>query len=170
MAARFVERAQRDVERLHGRLDQRGRLRGTPFEAPYRGRQRRHRRTAAGHRIVRIAQIAGDLLDLHHGGAPVGEARFLAGLRPELVQLIDGVTQPVRLALRALDLGTQIGQRGILRAPLLPQPRHLARVALERPVGIEQRTMARHIDQGTLIVLAVNFDQRPHRAHATPAR
>ena len=38
---------------------------------------------AAGHRLVRVAQIAGDLLGLHHGGAPLGERGLFRRFRRE---------------------------------------------------------------------------------------
>ena len=60
---------------------------------------------------MRIAQIAGDLFRLHHAGAPLGERRFLAGLRRELAQLLDRVAQPVGLARGALDLGAMARDR-----------------------------------------------------------
>ena len=52
-----------------------------------------------------VAQIAGDFLGLHHGGAPLGQRGLLAGSRRERVELVDGMAQPVGLALGALDLG-----------------------------------------------------------------
>ena len=76
----LVERVERGVERLDRRLDQRRRL-------PARRSSRRTAADSAGtgeccaaDRLVRLAQIAGDLLGLHHGGAALGQRGFLAGL------------------------------------------------------------------------------------------
>ena len=71
----------------------------------------------AGDHVVGLAQILGDLLRLHHRGAPLGQRGLLAGLRRELAQLLDRVAQPVALALGALDFGTMRIGRGLrLRA------------------------------------------------------
>ena len=170
MTARLLDRGQRGIERLHGRLDQRRRLRGAALQPAQRRRQRRNRRATARHRIVCIAQIAHHLLDRHHGGPLLGERRFLVRLGAERLQFLDGVTQPIGLAPRALDLGAQRGQLGLPRAPFLPEPRDLLGVGVERAIGIEQRAVARHVDQRALVVLAVDLDQRgaerPQRLHA----
>ena len=105
MRARLFQRVEREVERFDRRLDQRRRLGRAALE-PADGRgERRHSRVGAGERVVRLAQVLGDLLRLHHGGAPLGEHGLLARLRAELVQFGDGVAQPVGLAAGTLDLG-----------------------------------------------------------------
>jgi len=52
---------------------------------------------------VRLAQVLGDLVHLHHRGAPLGERGFLARLRLELAEFLDRMAQPVGLAPRLLD-------------------------------------------------------------------
>ena len=80
-------------------------------------------------------------------------------------ELLDRVAQPFGLAARALDLGAMRRDRGLARAPLVPQPRHLGGVVLDAAIGVEQRAMGRRIDEGALVVLAVNLDQgRAERA------
>ncbi len=160
LAPRLVERVQRRVERFHHRVDQRRRLGGTPLQPPDRRRQHRHRRSAARHRLLRVAQVARDLLGLHHGGALLGERGLLLGLGAELAQFLDRVPQPVGLALRALDLGAQRGQLRLLRAALVPEPRDPGGLVVEAAIGIEQRAMGRRVDQRALVVLAVNLHQR----------
>ena len=108
----------------------------------------------------RRAQILGDLFRLHHGGAPFGERRLLAGFRRETAELLDGVAQPFRLAARALDLGAMMGDGLLARAPLVPQPCHVGGVAFDAAIGVEQSAMGRRVDKGALVVLAVDFHQR----------
>ncbi len=86
-----------------------------------------------------VAQILGHLLGLHHGGAPLGERGFLAGLRRELAEFLDRVAQPVAFALGALDLGA-MGVGGALRlAPRLPQRATLAASASRPPKASSRR-------------------------------
>ena len=67
-----------------------------------------------------FTQVFRHLFRLHHCGAAVGESRFLAGLRRELVELIDRVAQPIALALRARDLGAMGIRGGLCFTPRLP--------------------------------------------------
>ena len=76
MRARFIERGQRRIERLHGRIDQCGRLRAPPLQPPQRRRERGNRRTVARDRIVRVAQILGDLVGLPSWRRAFRRARF----------------------------------------------------------------------------------------------
>ncbi len=162
---RFVQRHQRGVDRLHGRIDQRRRLRGAALEPPQRRGQQRHRRLRPGDAIERRAQILGDFFGLHHAGAPLGERGLLAGLRRQTGQLINGMAQPLGLALGARHLGTMLRDGGFARAAFVPQPRHRGGVSLESRIGIEQRTMRRRIDEGALVMLAVDFhESRAKRA------
>ena len=160
MRARLVERVERGVERLHGGLDQRRRLRAAPLQPPHRGRQRRHRRARARDRLVGIAQVARDLLGLHHAGAPVGERGLLAGLGLELAELVDRVAQPVGLARRALDVGAMLRDRVLGLAPRGPKPFDRRRIVLQPPIGVEQMAVGAGIDQRAGVVLAVDLDQR----------
>ena len=119
---------------------------------------------------MRIAQVLGHLLGLHHAGAPLGERGFLARLGAELAEFLDRVAQPVAFAFGALDLGAMRVGRGLRLAPRLPQRRDLRRVGLQRAEGIEQAAVGRGVDQRALVVLAVNLDQRGaeflHHLHA----
>ena len=116
------------------------------------------------------AQILADFLRLHHGGAALGKRGFLARLRGEAAELFDGVAQPFGLARRALDGGAVLGDGRFALAPLGPQPRHFGGVVLDAAIGVEQRAMGRGIDEGAVVVLAVDFDQSRRRARAAPAR
>ena len=170
MRARLVERGERGVERLHRRLDQRRRMRGAALEPPHRRRQRRHRRLRAGDRVMRLAQVARDLLDLHHGGAPLGERGFFRRLRAEPAQFLDRMAQPVGLALRALDVGAMRGKLLLAGAAFVPQPRDRPRLVVEVAKGVEQPAVGRGVDQRAVVVLAVDLDQRRRRARAASAR
>ena len=92
----------------------------------------------------------------------------VCGAKP--AELVDGVAQPFGLAVGALDVGAMTLDGGLARAPLVPQPRHFGGVVLDAAIGVEQRAMGRGVDEGALVVLAVNFDQRRCRARAAPAR
>jgi hypothetical protein len=108
---------------------------------------------------VCLAQIFRHLFRLHHRGTPFGKRRFLAGLRRKLVELIDGVAQPVSLALGALDLGA-VGIGGSLcLAPRIPKRFQYRCLLLEVSECVEKPAMCSCIDQSTFIVLTVNFDQ-----------
>jgi hypothetical protein len=119
----------------------------------------------AGDAVQRRAQILGDLFRLHHGGAPFGQRRLLAGFGCQTAELLDRVAQPFRLAARPLDLGAMIRDGVLARAPLVPQPRHLGGVAFDAAIGVEQGAMGCGVDEGTLVVLPVDFHQcRAERA------
>ena len=80
------------------------------------------------------------------------------------------MAQPIGLALRALDLGAVRRDLGLARAPLLPRPRDLRRLALKPAEGIEQPAMGGRIDERALVVLAVDLDQRGAERSPAPAR
>ena len=114
---------------------------------------------------MRGAQIVGDFFRLHHRGAALGERRFLSGLRIEAAKLVDGVAQPLGLAIGALDVGTMAFDRDVARAALVPQPRHFGGVGVDAAIGVQQGAMRRGVDEGAFVVLAVNLDQsRSQRA------
>ncbi len=159
MPARIVERRERGVDRLDGRLDQGRRLRLAALQPAHRGGQARHRRLGPGDRLVGVAQILCRLLGLHHGGAALRERRLLPGFRRERGQFLDRMAQPVRLAGGALHLGAmrRDGRFGV--APRRPQLTDLAGLLFEPPIGVEQTAVGRGVDQRAVVVLAVDFHQ-----------
>ena len=170
MAAGFLQRAKRGVERLHRRLDQRGRLRAAPLQPADDAGKRRHVRIGAGDHLVRVAQVFRHLLGLHHGGAPRGERGFLSRLGAKPVEFVDRVAQPVAFALSALDLRAVGGGFRFRGAARLPQRRHPGGIGLQRAEGVEQPAMGGGIGERALVVLAVDLDQRHaellHHLHA----
>ena len=56
-------------------------------------------------RILRLAQIGGDLLALHHRGAAFGKLSLLAVLWPQRLQFVGGVAKIIGLAGGALHAG-----------------------------------------------------------------
>ena len=113
-------------------------------------RQRRHRRLIARHRVVRVTQVAGDLLGLHHGGPPLGQCGLLGGLRVKLCESFGHrMAQPIGLALRALHRCALRHQRALAQAQLVPQELDRLRVALEPPERVQQPAMGRSVDQST---------------------
>ena len=156
----LFQRVDGDIDRLHGRFDQMRQIAGTAFQPAHRGGQRRHRRMVAADRLLRLAQVAGDLLALHHGGAAFGQRGFLAVLWPQRLQFVGGVAQIIRLAGRALHAGAMLVERGVGGAPRIPERFQRRDVLLEPGEGVEQLPVGRGIDQRALVMLAVDFDQR----------
>ena len=105
-------------------------------------------------------QVLVHLLGLHHGGAPLGQRRFLTRLGLEPGELLDRVAQPLRLAPRRLDPRAMRLDRLAGVARLRPRARHRAGVVLELSERIEQRAMGGDVDQRALVVLTVDLDQR----------
>ncbi len=130
MPARIVERRERGVDRLDGRLDQGRRL------------------------------IAGDLLALHHRGAAFGKLSFLAVPGSQRLQFGGGVAEIVRFAGGALHAGAVRVERIVGGAPHIPQRFKGSDLFLEPREGIEQLAVGGSIDQRALVVLAVDLDQR----------
>ncbi len=160
MVARLVKRRQRGIERLHGRIDKAGRLGGAPLQPAHCGRQRRHRRAAARHDGLGLAQILGDLFGLHHAGAAFRQRGFLARLGRKLRQLVSRMAQPVGLALGTLHLGAVARDLLLGIAADCPQPGDLGGFGLQAPIGVQQQPVGGGIDKGAVVMLAVDFDQR----------
>ena len=74
----------------------------------------------AAHRVLRLAQIAGDFLALHHRGAALGQRGFLAVPGLELFQLVGGVAQIIRLARGALHARAVLVKRRMRGAARVP--------------------------------------------------
>ncbi len=110
--------------------------------------------------VLRLAQIGGDLLALHHHRAAVGERRLLAVLRRERLQFIGSMAQIVRLARGAFHAGAVLVERTVRRAARVPELFQRRDVLLQPRKCIEQPPMGRGIDQRALVMLAVDFDQR----------
>ena len=53
-----------------------------------------------------------------------------------------------------------IGHGDLTRAALAPQRRHFGCLVLDAPIGIEQGAMGRGIDEGAVVMLAVDFNKR----------
>ena len=170
MRPRLFQPGQRGIERLDHRLDQRRRLRLTALQPAQRAGDGAHRRLLATDDIVRLAQVFGDLLDLHHVGAPLRERRLLARLGAELAELVDRMAQPVGFATGALDLGAVFLDRGLGLAARVPQHGKPGGVLFQAAIGIEQPPVGRGVDQRAVVVLAVDLDQRAaqllHHLHA----
>ena len=113
----------------------------------------------AGDGLMRRAQILGGLLRLHHGGPPLGERSLLAALRRETSELIDRVAKPFGLAAGALDIRPMRLDRGFALAPLIPAAPDIRGSVLKAAKRVEQCAMRCRLDEGAVIMLAVNFDQ-----------
>ena len=117
----LLQRVDGDVDRLHRGLDQRRRRSGAALQPAHRGGQRRYRRMVAGDGVLRLAQVGGDLLALHHAGATIRKLGLLAVLGLQLLQLVRGMAQIVGVAGSALHVGAVRLQRGIGSLAGLPQ-------------------------------------------------
>ena len=94
---------QRRVERLHRPGDEVGSLAGAALQLAQGRRKDRHRRSRARHRLVRLAQIAGNLFRPHQHGALLGEGLFLARLRSERLQFLDRMAHVIGIAQRTRE-------------------------------------------------------------------
>ena len=109
---------------------------------------------------MRRAQIVGDLLCLHHRGAALRERGFLARLRRQAAELFNGMAQPLGLAAGALNIGAMALHRRFALAPLRPQRGDRGGLPFDAAIGVEQSAMRGRFDEGALIVLTVDFDER----------
>ena len=108
---------------------------------------------------MRLANIGGDFLALHHRLATLGERLFLAGLRVELGQFVMGVARVIGRLAGAGDAGALGGE---LRLDLAQRPAGGAGRLAKRAVaaiGVDQRAMGGGVEQRAFVVLAVDFDQ-----------
>ena len=71
--ARVFQRMQCELQRFDGRGYQGGRLSAAPIEPAQRRREHGQRRMHAAESVVRIPQVGGDFLRLHHQRAPLGQ-------------------------------------------------------------------------------------------------
>ena len=124
----------------------------------------------AADRLLRLAQVGGDLLALHHGGATGGQRGLLAILGRELLQFVGGVAEVIGFARGALHAGAMLLQRGVGGAAGVPERFDRRDVLFETGEGVEQAAVGGGIDQRALVVLAVDLDQggtdRLQRLHA----
>src|SRR5207253_2783920 len=81
-------------------------------------------------------------------------------LRAQLRKLRHRMAQPLGFALCALHLGTLRDECRLAGAQLAPQELDRIRLALEPAESVEQRPMRRRVDQGALVVLPMDLDQR----------
>ncbi len=110
--------------------------------------------------VLRLAQIGGDLLALHHRGAALRQCGLLAVPGLKLLQLIGGVAQIVRLAGGTLHGRTMFVEHAVGGAPCVPKLLQRGDILLEAGERIEQAPVRRGVDQRALVMLAVNLDQR----------
>ena len=107
-----------------------------------------------------LPQLAGDLLGLHHAGAAGGEGLFLFWLGRELGQLLVGVAQIVGVLAR---LGDSLLLRRQIRPRLAPGGPGLAgggEFSGEPTKGVDERAVLGGVDEGAVVVLAVDLHQR----------
>ena len=114
----------------------------------------------AGHRLMRLGDVAGDLLGAHHLLAPVGERVFLAFLRRQRRELVDRGAQIVRLDAGRSDPGAEIGERRFRPPPGGVSHGDRFALPIEPPEGIEQRPVHGRLDHGAVGMLTVDLDQR----------
>src|SRR5262249_59109622 len=122
--------------------------------------RRRYGGVRAGRAVVSRAQIVGALFRLHHRRTAFRKLGFLTGLRRQAAELFDGMAQPLGLATGALNVGTMALHRRFALAPLGPQLCDGGGIPLEAAIGVEQAAMGGCFDEGALIVLAMDFDER----------
>ena len=108
---------------------------------------------------MRVADVGGDFLALHHPLTALGERFLLARLDREPRQFLVGVTR---------EIGRRLALRDFARArspsPLRPReawrtPRASPGPAPQPAIGVDQRAVGRRVEQRAFVVLAVDFDQ-----------
>ncbi len=129
-----------------------------------------HRRGIAVQEFGGFRDVAGDPLGLHHLLPAFGEFVLLTVLRRKFLELFDGGAQIVGLARRAFHLLAVLLQRPLAIAPQTIQPGDLCNFIGQSAEGIEKGTMGVGIDQGAIVVLAMDLDQHlaglAHQLHA----
>ena len=108
---------------------------------------------------MRVLDVGGDLLALHHLLAFLGEPLLLARLDIELLEFVAGVACEIgrlltlgEAAALACEFSLQRPQPGVSRARRFG-------VGLKAAIGVDQRAVSGRVEQRPLVVLAVNFDE-----------
>ena len=110
--------------------------------------------------VLRLAQIAGDLLPLHHRGPAFGKGGLLAVFGLQLFQFVGSMPQIIGLARGALHACAMRFERSISSASGVPERLQCRHILFEAGKRVEQAAVARGIHQRPLVMLTVNFNQR----------
>ena len=129
------------------------------LDAAQRGREARAARPLPLQRIERLGELGGDLLGIHHQLAPGGQGLLLAGLRIEQAKLLERVAEIVGIGARGGDLALVAGPFGLGPLPSVVGLADARRLPAQAAEGIHQVAMAGRIDQGAVVMLAVDLDQ-----------
>ena len=114
---------------------------------------------AAGQFRLRGVEGVDQLLRVHQAVALVGELLFLAGLRLQLVQLVDLVAKISLVLLRPLQLRLG-GAVGLQRLPPgVVALGDLPGACLQPAVGVQQAAVVRLVEQAALLELPLDFHQ-----------
>ena len=109
-APRLLQMVERSAESCDRRLEQARRLRRLPLQASRKPDKLGERRRVAADELVRLVEIAGDLLGAHEELPPLGERRLLARFRRKRLKLRYGGAQVIGVAVRRFQRGTQLGR------------------------------------------------------------
>ena len=160
-ARRGVERDQDAVDRLEAGFDQVGRLPGATFEPAEQRREGRGRGAVARDRLVRLAKVARNLGGLLHRRAALAQPLFLARLGSELGQFGLDVMEIFGVGARLVETLALLDMQSLRRPPCREGGAHLPQPGLEPSEGVEQGAVLRGVDECTVVVLAMEFDEMP---------
>ncbi len=156
----LFEGGQGAVDGRDGAIEQAAGRGGLPLQPAHEAGERGHRRGRAGDGVVGLDHIGGDLLGAHHGGAAGGELFFLVGLWRQRGQLVHRRAQVAGFGLGGGDARLERGDGLIGGAPGGVEGADLAGGFAQAVEGVEQGAVGAGFDQGAVIVLAVDLDQR----------
>ena len=148
------------LERRRRRLEHRAGARRHPLDRPLRAGEPRLDAALTAEDRQRLGDRLAELLAVHQPRARRGERLLLARLGRQLVQLVLHVAPIGLLARRPLDLGGGRLPRPLRLSPGCMGGAHRRDRGLEPAVGIEQTALGRRIEQGLLLVLAMDLDQQ----------
>jgi len=140
------------------------------LEPAHQRSNQRNRRTVSIQEFRGLGDIAGNPLRLLHLRPPLGKLFLFAVLRRERFELFDGCAQVVRFARRRLDAGPMRLQQPLRILPAAIGIANHARLIAKACKGIEQHSVCVGIDQGPVVMLPVDLDEKlarlPHQLHA----
>lgn len=132
-----------------------------PVQPPGGTAQLRQRRIRSGPQVLQFAKIARKPLTLLHRRALEREILFLARNRCQGIEFGDVRLDQVLLRRRRVDPRAGLCQRLFGPAPLVPRLGDPG--AVGTGIAIEQQAVAAGIDQPAIVMLAVQFDEKPRQ-------
>ena len=109
---------------------------------------------------MRLPDVGGDFLALHHRLPAGGELVLLAGPDGELDELVIRMAGEIGLRFGGGDAPALGVERPLGRAHRAIGVLRRSGLGLKAAIGVDERAMGRRIGQGPLVMLAMDLDQR----------